>query len=249
VKWIGQISAHLAKTTDPEMVFIELLNEPGGLGMYGNTWQIYQDRLINEVRKSAPLHTLIVNAGGYMLWSDTIRHTPHPDRNVIYAVHYYEPGQFTHQGARWMKPMYQPLRNVPWPLTEANLQQAIDNIHRTGWKDKLADADKKAEAFLRNGVKEGFGTAAKMDETMGAVVEWAKQHDVRIVVNEFGVFKPYVKQEDRVRYLKDVTRAMERHGFGWTMWEYAHEFGFAEGAPGKRTYEADTLEALGLTAK
>ena len=99
VTWWTEFAAHLCQSTDPEFVFLELLNEPGSVGYYGATWSAYQDRLIMSVRAAAPRHTLIANGGGYMLWDrDTIKLTPHTDRNIVYAVHYYEPSQFTHQG-------------------------------------------------------------------------------------------------------------------------------------------------------
>ena len=59
------------------------------------------------------------------------------------------PSQFTHQGAQWMKPMYQPLRNVPWPCDESNLQAALDSIVHQGWTGRLAGADKAARSSSR----------------------------------------------------------------------------------------------------
>jgi endoglucanase len=242
VKWVGHISKHLAATTDPEMVFIELLNEPGGLGLYNERWQSYQDRLINEARANAPKHTLIVNAGGYMLiTNDTLKFTPHPDRNVIVAVHYYEPSQFTHQGAVWMKDWYQPLRNIPWPFEEKDYAAAVENLSRTGKNKEYAA---KSEGALKGMLKERLGTVEKMQENFQLLADWAKQHDVAIVINEYGVYNKYVDRESRLRYLRDISAAMAKHGFGATMWEYNQDFGFASGDPGARTLDAEVVRAL-----
>lgn len=245
VKWVGHMSAHLAKTTDPEFVFIELLNEPGGLQLYGNTWQIYQDRLILEARKNAPEHTLITNAGGYMLWSDTIKHTPHPDRNVVFAVHYYEPSQFTHQGAIWMKDWYQPLRQVPWPCGPDELQAAIDRLDRSA---KNKDNAAKAESVLKDMVAKNIGQRATMAENFQKVADWAKQHDVHVIVNEFGVYKHFADDESRKRWFNDMATELAKHNFGWTIWEYAHAFGIVSGEPGSRTFDPVVTDALGLKA-
>jgi hypothetical protein len=249
-RWVGEFAAHLHKTTDPEWVFFELMNEPGGQGYYNKSWEAYQDRLITVARAAAPNHTLIVNGGGYMLWDkDTAKFDPHPDRNVVVAVHYYEPGQFTHQGATWMKVMYHPLRNVPWPCDESNLQQAVDAIVRTGWKDKTAGADEKAEAFLRNMVRDRLGTPAKMRENLASLADWGKSKGVRIVINECGVYAKYVKPEDRVRYLADMRTSFESAGFGWTLWDYCGDFGVAVGEAGERKFDPAAAAALGLKAE
>ncbi len=243
VKWVGQISKHLAATTDPELVFIELLNEPGGLGLYNERWQSYQDRLINEARANAPKHTLIVNAGGYMLVRETIAFTPHPDRNVIMAVHYYEPSQFTHQGALWMKDWYQPLRNVPWPFEERDYAAAVENFSRSGKNKEYAA---KSEGALKGMLKERLGTVEKMRENFEQIAVWARENDIAIVINEWGVYHKYVDRASRLRYLRDITDTMASHGFGSTVWEYNQDFGFASGEPGARVLDAEVIDAMGL---
>ena len=196
---------------------------------------------------AAPRHTLIANAGGWMTWDrDTLALTPHTDRNVIYAVHYYEPGQFTHQGAPWMKPMYQPLRNVPWPCDETNLQAALGSLVRQGWRGRLAGADKAAEGFLKNMVKDGIGQPKRMAENFEQLGGWAKKNAVRVVINEFGVFPPYAALADRARWLGDVRRAAESHGFGWAVWDYCSGFTIVTGEPGARQFNPEVAAALGL---
>jgi aryl-phospho-beta-D-glucosidase BglC (GH1 family) len=247
VAWWTAFAVHLSKTTDPEFVFLEVLNEPGGVGFYGAAWSAFQDRLIMAIRAAAPKHTLIANGGGYMLWDkDTIKLAPHPDRNIIYAVHYYEPSQFTHQGAQWMKPMYQPLRNVPWPCDESNLQAALDSIVRQGWTGRLAGADKAAEEFLKNMVKDGLGQPRKMNENFDCVADWAKKNGVRVVINEFGVYVPYAPAASRFRWMADMRKTAESHGFGWAHWDYCTGMPIVAGEPGARQIDPQAAAALGL---
>jgi len=245
VAWWGRFAAHLDRTTSPEWVFIEPLNEPGGQSYYGKTWATYQDNLIDAIRAAAPRHTIVANAGGYQLVKEQVALVPHADENVVYAVHYYAPSQFTHQGALWMKDWYRPLRNVPWPLTKENLRAAQDGILETG---KHSEHRKKAMGALSGMVKQGLGTRVHIERDFDRLAAWSKTHDRRIIVNEFGVYKPFAPRDDRMKWLAFVRAQCEKKSIGWCMWEYAHEFGFAEGEPDERTLDTDVVTALGLTS-
>jgi hypothetical protein len=247
LKWWGEFARHLDATTDPEWVFIEPMNEPGGQGYYGATWSEYQDRLLTAIRRAAPRHTIVANPSGYQLVADLLKHEPHSDRNVIYAVHYYAPSQFTHQGALWMKEWYRPLRNIPWPMDEPQLAQALADLDRSG--KNRAIAEEQTRGVLQRMVQAGIGKAEAIDADFAKLDEWCRQYDRRIVINEFGVFKPYAPADSRLRWLEHVRRCAERHGFGWAMWEYQQQLGFAEGEPGERKYDSTALQALGLPAE
>lgn len=245
VTWWGNFAKYLAKTTDPEWVFLEPLNEPGGQKYYGSKWTWYQDKLIMTIAEAAPRHTIICNAGGWQQVKDTIEHDLHPYRNVVFAVHFYLPSQFTHQGAVWMSSWYQPLKHVPWPLDESNLQVALDNVVTDGKRGEYASRAKKV---LKDMIGQKLGTKEIIQEEMAELAEWSKKNERYIVVDEFGVYKPFSQEDDRLRWLNFVRSEMEKYNFGWSLWEYAHEFGFAEGEPGEREYDAATLQALGLNA-
>ena len=54
-------------------------------------------------------------------WSDIIdllTQHPLPDGNVIYTFHFYEPNQFTHQGASWSNPYLIYTHGIPYPADE-----------------------------------------------------------------------------------------------------------------------------------
>lgn len=243
VAWWAEFARHLAKTTDPEWVFLEPMNEPGGQSYYGDEWAAYQDRLITVLRQHAPRHTLIGNAGGYQLVKEQVVHLPHPDRNVIYAVHFYEPSQFTHQGAIWMKDWYRPLRQVPWPVDASSLPQAFSNLDRTG---KNAPIASKTEKVLQDMAHQGLGTVENIAKNFDKLAEWSQRHERRLIINEFGVYKPHAPPAGRLAWLEQVRQAAEARGFGWSLWEYAEAFGFAEGEPGERQFDPAALQALGL---
>jgi endoglucanase len=142
-----------------------------------------------------------------------------------------------------MNDWYRPLRNIPRPLTKENLSVAQNNILKKG---KHSEHRNKAKGALSGMVKQGLGTRAFIERDFDKLAEWATTHDRRIIINEFGVYKPFAPRADRIRWLSFVRTQSEEHGMGWCMWEYAHEFGFAEGEPEERVLDAGVLEALGL---
>lgn len=214
IPWWGAFAKHLAETTDPEWVFLEILNEPGGQGYWNSNYPPYQDKLITIIRENAPEHTIIASGGAYMLAWELKNVEPHPDRNVIWAIHFYEPSPFTHQGAVWMKDWYRPLRNVPWPLTEENIDEAIASVVEN---DK---ASAKAKEVLRGQLNSRWGTEAGMRERFDEVEAWMAEHDRRIHVGEWGVYAKYAPRDSRLRYIHALTEELDRRGIGWSKWDY-----------------------------
>ena len=52
---------------------------------------------------------------------------------------------------------------------------------------------------------------------------------------------------DREAWIHDVRTALERHGMGWTMWDYSGSFGVVTKKDGRNVPDEATLRALGLT--
>ena len=244
IPWWGHFAKHMAETTDPEWVLLELLNEPGGQKYWANeAWEFYQDRLITAVRKNAPDHTIIICGGAYMLVKELGRVTPHPDRNTIWAVHYYEPSQFTHQGAVWMRDWYRPLNEVPWPMTEAELEDTIAKLKDDKAKDKAA-------AVLRDMVKQGLGTREHMEEQIALIAKWSKENDRRVHIGEYGALDD-CPREDRLRYLKAINETFETHGIARSMWNYSgsnYSAVLGPDNPGDRSPDWELAAVLGLNA-
>lgn len=241
VAWWTALGTHLANT-DPERVFLELLNEPGGKGFFGGRWSAFQDRLIMAIRAVAPQHTLIGCPGGFQIPRDFPNLVAHPDRNVVYACHFYEPSQFSHQGAVWMRDWYHPLRDVQWPFNAENLPAIINAISP---KDPVKAAS--AKRAMTRAVEEGVGTEAYIEQALGSVAEWAKAQQRRIVVGEFGVIRPAILTPSALRYLAFVRTAMEAKGMGWCLWDYAGSFALMDnGDSSKRSPAPGVLKALGL---
>lgn len=99
----------------PKLIF-ELLNEPHGR-MSGDTWNAMAASALAAVRESNPDRAVLIGPSYYNNVRDlSILRLP-PDRNLIVAIHNYEPFNFTHQGASWI-PM-----NFPTGVTCCNWTQ------------------------------------------------------------------------------------------------------------------------------
>jgi len=86
----------------PAELFFELLNEPNNkLGT--ELWNQYLAQLITAVREKNPYRTIIIGPAN---WNNvdyiSSLQIPKEEINVIVTFHYYNPFQFTHQGANWV---------------------------------------------------------------------------------------------------------------------------------------------------
>lgn len=95
-----QIAGHF-KNADPELIF-EVLNEPHD-NLTAELWNVFLKDAINVIRESNPYRTLMVGTADWGgVGSLEKLELPEEERNLIISVHYYEPFQFTHQGAEWV---------------------------------------------------------------------------------------------------------------------------------------------------
>jgi endoglucanase len=88
--------------------------------------------------------------------------------------------------------------------------------------------------------------AERIEADVNEVAEWAARRHLVVTCNEFGAYRTYMKPEDRARWISDVRIALEKHGMGWTMWDYSGSFGVVTKTDGVPMPDAATVEALGL---
>lgn len=114
-----QIAEH-GKDYPPEVLF-EICNEPN---MKPEIWNELQEAARQLIRESNPHRTLIIGTinGNQIMFLKDLK-LPADDQNIIVAIHYYSPIQFTHQGAPWSK-NNKDLKDIHWTATEAQ-QQAV----------------------------------------------------------------------------------------------------------------------------
>lgn len=239
-----ELSTHLAATTDPELVFIEPLNEPGGKGYYGDRWLTLQEELIGIVRVAAPEHTIIACYGGWMKAEELGQ--PLPYDNLVYAIHFYEPSAFTHQGAPWMKGWYHPLRAVPFPLDGDSVAAATAAVDTEGDGAEHADHGRRVLTDL---AKKGIATEAHVRARLAAAGAWSAEHDQPVWIGEFGVMRTHAADADVERWLRVVREEAEAHGMGWCLWIYAahgRQFNLVDEVDGTRVANPGMVTALGL---
>jgi endoglucanase len=87
----------------PPEVFFELYNEPHDK-LTEAKWNAAIPEVLAAVRKTNPTRPVIIGPGQW----NAIRaldklELPEKDRNLILTVHFYDPFEFTHQGAPWAK--------------------------------------------------------------------------------------------------------------------------------------------------
>ena len=230
-KFWRAFASHLSKR-NPDAVFLEVLNEP--MVEDGFRWHGIQAKLIASIRAGAPNHTII--AGGHR-WSglyEMLFLEPYADPNLIYNFHYYEPFAFTHQGATWAGPNLAFYKNVPYPSSPEAVKLLLDTI----------PDDPARYNLLRYGEDRWHGQ--RIERELGAAASWAAKHRVYITCNEFGVFRKVSNPADRIVWLHDMRMALEKHGIGWTLWDYAGSFALVNKISGQAKQDPELLKALGL---
>lgn len=217
---------------DPDRVFFEILNEPEMSDRY--RWYGVQAKLAAAIRNGAPSHTIIATGAQWSNDDQLLFLEPLSDPNVIYNFHFYEPHLFTHQGATWGVNHWHFLKGLPYPSDPESAEKAAaqqpDAVNRL--------------YVVRYGLD--HWDAHRIDTEISQVAEWAKHRGVPVICNEFGVYRKNANPRDRAAWLTDVRTALEKHGMGWTMWDYSGGFGVVTKKDGKAVPDEVTVKALGL---
>jgi len=217
---------------DADRVFFEILNEPEFTDRY--RWLGVQAKLAAAIRQGAPKNTLIAAGARWSAEDELVFLEPLPDPNVIYNFHFYEPHVFTHQGATWGAYYWHWVRGLPYPSSPESAARVAASVPEA--VDKLA--------VIRYG--QDHWDAARIDAEVNQVAEWAKQRDLAVVCNEFGVYREYADPQARAAWIRDLRTSLERHNMGWAMWDYSGSFGVVTKNGGKAVPDDLTLRALGL---
>jgi endoglucanase len=227
-----KLAAHYA-TRDPEKVFFEIMNEPEVSDPY--RWAGIQAEVAAAIREVAPRNTLIATGPNYSGISDLLTQHPLPDGNVIYTFHFYNPHEFTHQGAGWGAPWWSYTHGIPYPATESSMQELVKEV-----------PDATSRFALENYWLDHWD-GHRIRLTIDEAAEWGKSNNVPLICNEFGAYREHTDAGSRMNWIRDVRTALEADGIGWTMWDYRGGFGVVfkeDGQPAK--VDPAVVEALGL---
>jgi hypothetical protein len=134
----------------------------------------------------------------------------------------------THQGATWSSrkwPEY--ITGISYPASkqdeEASLALVKNNI-----SSHVADSVEAARLFgeANRELQHYFDASPNSDKItadFARVSGWAKSHRIpasRILLGEFGIYRPAASRETAIQYLKDIRRAAEAAGFAWSFFNY-----------------------------
>lgn len=227
------LAAHFV-ADDHARIFYELINEPEVEDPY--RWMGIQARVDEAIRRIDPYHTIIATAAGYSNPTDLLRLEPVADPDVIYNFHFYEPHEFTHQGASWGADNWIFYKNIPYPATASELAAQLKNV-----PDDLARYE-LYEYGLDNWNAQGI---------MGRIAflaDWARERHVPLLCDEFGAYRETAPPASRDRWIHDVRTALEANHIGWAMWDYRGNFGIVTRTSTEIIPDDATLNALGLNA-
>ena len=227
-----KLATHYADR-NPDLVFYEIMNEPEERDAY--RWAGVQARAASAIRSVAPKNTIIATGPNWSSIADLLTQEPLPDGNVIYTFHFYEPHEFTHQGASWGAAYWIYTHDIPYPPTQESLQKSLAQV---------PDAPNRY-AFEHYWLDHWDAHRIKLQ--IDAAAAWGKQHNVPLLCNEFGVYREKAPKDSRMQWIHDVRSALEADDIGWTMWDYRGGFGVVWKEDGKPAKTDDSVvAALGL---
>jgi endoglucanase len=228
------LAAHFARA-DHDRVFYELMNEPEVQDPY--RWMGIQARVVEAIRQTDTEHTIVATAANYSSLGDLLQLEPLRDANVIYNFHFYEPYQFTHQGASWGADDWIYYRDIPYPATPATLTEQMKKVPGDLARYNLYLYG--ASGWNKDSIAERIAFAAA----------WARERNVPLICNEFGTYRETADPASRFRWIGDVRSALEENHIGWAMWDYRGNFGVVTRTETEITPDDAILKALGLNAE
>jgi aryl-phospho-beta-D-glucosidase BglC (GH1 family) len=119
-QWM-QISEYF-KSYDQKLLF-EVLNEPN-TNLVGAKWNLFFKDALTEIRKTNPTRGVLM---GVAPWGGLsgVPNIEFPDDNyTILTIHYYDPFNFTHQGAEWVSNS-NPWLGTKWENTQLERNEII----------------------------------------------------------------------------------------------------------------------------
>lgn len=221
----------------PAVLAFEPMNEPPDYckDAEKTPWLGFQEKIYATVRSKYPQMGLVLSGS---CWSDVrgIRGLDpsvyRSDKRTFFTFHYYDPVEFTHQGAPFKPPIFRFLENMPFPFDPERLDMAIRSSKASIMADASLPAEQKADLVRRlDGVRRSYPQAAtveRVERDFDLVERWRTTHGIersRILLGEFGVRRNSTSLGDQPRrdapnWLGAVALAASRRHYSWALWDY-----------------------------
>lgn len=117
----------------PDSLLFEVLNEPNA-SMTPALWNQYAADGLAEIRKTNPDRVVLIGTAEWGGIGGLSKLQLPNDKNIMVTIHYYNPFEFTHQGADWSD--MENVKNVKWHDSEAEREtvrqefQAVQDFAR-----------------------------------------------------------------------------------------------------------------------
>jgi hypothetical protein len=215
-------------------VMLEIMNEPP---LPPPAWQPMLEAAYSAARSRAPQLQLLLDGGDAPLPENTssLGEFTH-DGAAFFSFHYYEPYQFTHQGAPWMAARY--LTDVPYPALARPLLESLEASAAVIAATDLSAAEKRLAKLDAREQLENYHRSSFARDTIAnrfaRMADWARDHEIagnRVILGEFGAIRTTrsskIRDVERARWFRDVREEAEARSFGWAAWAYKGSGGFS----------------------
>jgi endoglucanase len=250
-------TAGLLGALGSDKVALELMNEPP---VQPNAWQPMLESAYAAARSHSANLVLVLDGGDEASAAALLAirtETFAKDPAILFSFHYYDPYQFTHQGASWNPARY--LADVPYPARARSLDDTLTATEALIAQSDISEPQKSlayqdAQARLEDYRASGFG-ASTIANDFREIARWAQAQGIpndRILLGEFGARETALqlvgaRAAERAQWFNDVRTAAEANGFGWAVWAYRGGGGFAlTPNDADNDIEPDIAQALGL---
>src|SRR5688572_4825517 len=121
----NQIATHFKDRSDK--LLFEVLNEPHG-NVTPAVWNEYFADALGEIRKTNPMRVVLMGVAEYGGLGAISQLELPDDEYIILSPHYYNPFNFTHQGAEWVGPDADAWLGTEWNDTEADRETVVSEF-------------------------------------------------------------------------------------------------------------------------
>jgi endoglucanase len=206
------VAEHFVNEKRPDL-FFELTNEPGlslpeGEFIDQADWTLLAQMMIDSIRKVDKTRPIIFGDTQWYSLDELIKNKPLKDDYVIYCFHMYDPFVFSHQGASWAN--MGSVRSIPFPYSPERWTTEFRDFGIT------EDTPEWVKDQVKNYYKEGNKQHIK--NRLAKVKNWAFDHNVPLICNEWGAYPNTAKIEDLNAYFKTMGEIFREMDISWQVW-------------------------------